>query len=392
MEYLDNLINSLSGQFGNKIPGIIGALVVLILGFFFAKIVRRIVEKLMNKTAIDERIGQRMQTSVRIDKFIAKLVYYLIVLFTLILVLDLLGAGDVLEPLKNMLTKFLDFIPNVILAGILSFAGYIIASIASEATGFLSERLEGFGNKLGMDTGSLDLSKIVKQIVFVIIFIPILIMALDALNMSTISDPAKEILGKMMNAIPKIILAVVILGVFFIIGKYVVAIVSELLRNLGLDNLANNMGLGKVLGTTSLSTLIGNVALFFIMFMGIISAADKLELTQVQEILNNVMHIAGKVFFGLIIMMVGIFISNLVTDMLSKSEGNGYMIPIAKFAVMGIFLAFALHTMGIAESIVNLAFGLTLGSVAVAFALSFGLGGREAAGKQMDKFFNKFDK
>ena len=392
MEYLDNLINSLSGQFGNKIPGILGALVVLIVGFFFAKIVRKIVEKLMNKTAIDERIGQKMQTSVRIDKFIAKLVYYLIVLFTLILVLDLLGAGDVLEPLKNMLNKFLGYIPNVILAGILSFAGYIIASIASEATGFLSERLEGFGKKLGMDTGTLDLSKIVKQIVFVIIFIPILIMALDALNMSTISDPAKEILAKMMNAIPKIILAVVILGVFFIIGKYVVAIVSELLRNLGLDNLANKMGLSKVMGDASLSTLIGNIALFFIMFMGIISAADKLELNQVQEILNNVMHIAGKVFFGLIIMMVGIFISNLVTDMLSKSEGNGYMIPIAKFAVMGIFLAFALHTMGIAESIVNLAFGLTLGSVAIAFALSFGLGGREAAGKQMEKFFNKFDK
>ena len=44
--------------------------------------------------------------------------------------------------------------------------------------------------------------------------------------------------------------------------------------------------------------------------------------------------------------------------------------------------------MGIAESIVNLAFGLTLGAIAVAFALSFGLGGREAAGKQMEHFFN----
>jgi hypothetical protein len=47
--------------------------------------------------------------------------------------------------------------------------------------------------------------------------------------------------------------------------------------------------------------------------------------------------------------------------------------------------------MGIAESIVNLAFGLTLGSIAVAFALSFGLGGREAAGKQMSKFFKKMN-
>lgn len=392
MEYIENLFTSLSGQFGNKLPGIVGALVVLLLGFFIAGIIRKLVEKLMGRTSIDEKIGQKMQTSIRIDKFIAKLVYYLIVVYTLIVVLNLLGVDGVLEPLQDMLNKFVGFLPNVIGAGIIAFAGYIISSIGSEATGFLSERLEGFGRKIGLDAGSVDLSKIVKQIVFIIIFIPILIVALDTLNMDAISQPATEMLNTLLNAIPNIIAAVLLLGVFFIVGKYVVTIVSDLLRNLGLDNLANNMGLNRVIGQTSLSGLIGNVALFFIMFMGVIAAADKLELTQVQNILSNVMHIAGKVFFGLIIMMAGIFLSNLVTDMLSKSEGNGYMIPIAKFAVMGIFLAFALHTMGIAESIVNLAFGLTLGSVAIAFALSFGLGGREAAGKQMEKFFNKFDK
>ena len=48
--------------------------------------------------------------------------------------------------------------------------------------------------------------------------------------------------------------------------------------------------------------------------------------------------------------------------------------------------------MGIAENIVNMAFGLTLGAAAVAFALSFGLGGREAAGKQMERFFDKMNK
>lgn len=392
MEYIENLFTSLSGQFGNKLPGIVGALVVLLLGFFIAGIIRKLVEKLMGRTSIDEKIGRKMQTSIRIDKFVAKLAYYLIVVYTLIVVLNLLGVDGVLEPLQDMLNKFVGFLPNVIGAGIIAFAGYIISSIGSEATGFLSERLEGFGRKIGLDAGSVDLSKIVKQIVFIIIFIPILIVALDTLNMDAISQPATEMLNTLLNAIPKIIAAVLLLGVFFIVGKYVVTIVSDLLRNLGLDNLANKMGLNRVIGETSLSGLIGNVALFFIMFMGVIAAADKLELAQVQDILSNIMNIAGKVFFGLIIMMAGIFLSNLVTDMLSKSEGNGYMIPVAKFAVMGIFLAFALHTMGIAESIVNLAFGLTLGSVAIAFALSFGLGGRAAAGKQMEKFFNKFDK
>lgn len=132
--------------------------------------------------------------------------------------------------------------------------------------------------------------------------------------------------------------------------------------------------------------------MFFILFTGIIAAAGKLELAEVQGILTNIFNVAGKIFFGLVILMVGVFVSNIAAKALAKTQASGVLVPIMRFAVIGIFLAFSLHTMGIAESIVNLAFGLTLGAVAVAFALSFGLGGREAAGKQMQEFFDNLKK
>lgn len=392
MEIFENLFQSLSSKFGSVLPGVLGAIVVLIIGFFIAGIVRRLVLRLMKKTTIDENIGARLNTNVNIGKFVAKLFYYLVVIYTLLVALNLLGVHSVLEPLQAMMTKFVGFLPNIIGAGVIGFAGYMISSLASEATGFLSERLENFGTKVGLNSGSINLTKIVKQVVFIVIFIPILIIALDTLKMDAISQPATEMLRSLLLAVPKIIAAIILLGVFYIIGKYVVSIVSELLRNLGLDNLSNNMGLGAVLGNTSLSSLIGNVGLFFIMFTGVIAAADKLELGQVQNILSNIFEIAGRVFFGMVIMAAGMFVSNLAVKALSNSSNGGYMIPIVRFAIVGIFLAFALHTMGIAESIVNLAFGLTLGSIAVAFALSFGLGGREAAGKQMDDFFKNIRK
>jgi hypothetical protein len=62
---------------------------------------------------------------------------------------------------------------------------------------------------------------------------------------------------------------------------------------------------------------------------------------------------------------------------------------IARFAILALVIAMGLRAMGIADDIVNLAFGLTLGAVAVAVALSFGLGGREAAGKLMDHWLSK---
>lgn len=392
MQTIENLMNSLSTQFGNVLPGVLGAIVVLIIGFFIAGIVRRLVKRLMLKSSVDEKLATKLNTSINIGDFVAKLAYYLVVIYTLLIALNLLGVESVLQPLEDMMRKFVGYLPNIVGAGVIGFAGYMISSIASEATGFLSTRLEHFGHKIGLNAGSLSLSKIVKQVVFIIVFIPILIIALDTLQMDAISKPASEMLGSVLNAVPKIIAAVILLGVFFIIGKYVVSIVSELLKNLGVDNMADKMGFSSILGSTSFSSLIGNIALFFIMFTGVIAAADKLELGQVQIILNNVFGIAGKIFFGMIILMLGMFVSNLAVKTLEQSEGNGYMIPIVRFAVLGIFLAFALHTMGIAESIVNLAFGLTLGAVAVAFALSFGLGGREAAGKQMDHFLTKIRK
>ncbi len=392
MEKFTTLTDAFSEKFGNSLPTVLGALLVLILGFILAKIVKGIVLRLMRKTSIDEKLEARLHTPFRLDKFVAKLVYYLVIVFTLLVVLNLMGANSVLQPLQTMLNRFTGFLPNILGAGIIGFAGYMIASIVSEMTGFLSERLEAWGGRIGMSTGSMNLSKLVKQIVFIFVFVPIFILALDTLKMDAISKPATEMLSTFMAAIPKIIAAVIILGVFYVVGKLIVNFLVDLLHNLGIDNYATTMGLQSVLGNSSLSVLLGKVAMFFIMFTGVIAAIDKLDLGQVETILNDIFVISGRVFFGLIILIGGLAISRIATKMVEQSSNGAFFVPIVRFAIMGIFLAFALNTMGIAESIVNLAFGLTLGAIAVAFALSFGLGGREAAGKQMESFFDNLRK
>jgi hypothetical protein len=64
----------------------------------------------------------------------------------------------------------------------------------------------------------------------------------------------------------------------------------------------------------------------------------------------------------------------------------------ARYAILVLVFAIGLNAMGIADTIVHLAFGLSLGAVAVAVALSFGLGGREAAGKHAEYLLSKFRK
>jgi len=106
--------------------------------------------------------------------------------------------------------------------------------------------------------------------------------------------------------------------------------------------------------------------------------------------MNELLEVTGQIFFGLVVMAVGGFVANLAHKALSSSQDNPFLASLARILVLGLFLAIALRTMGIANDIVNLAFGLTLGAVAVAVALSFGLGGREAAGKQMEHILGKF--
>ena len=97
---------------------------------------------------------------------------------------------------------------------------------------------------------------------------------------------------------------------------------------------------------------------------------------------------------GGVILLVGFWLANLVHTAIARTgtEHAKGLARIAQLAILGLVIAMGLRAMGLADDIVNLAFGLTFGAVAVALALSFGLGGREAAGKQMEHWLSKLRK
>ncbi len=392
MDILNNLISTLTTRIGNLLPGILGAILVLILGLLLASGVKRLVLFLFKKTQFDEKISAKFKSSFKLDKFIAMLAYFLVIVYVLLMVLDMMGVKDVLAPLQNMMSEFLGVIPNIVAAILIGFVGYVIATIASEATGFLASTLQGISAKAGLK-GALSLEKIVKQLVFIFVFIPILIAAIDALHLSVISDPATQMFADFLAIVPQVLSAAVIIAVFYLGGRYVIALLTELLHSIGTDKLSDSLGIAKFVDKdTRLSKVIGNIAFFFLMFGGIIAAVDKLLLPQFSEILNNTFEIAAKVFFGIVILFIGNYLANLAKKAIIQSEDNEWLGSMAKFAILFIFLALGLSTMGIGQDIVNIVFGITVGALGVAFALSFGLGGREAAGKYAEHFLEKFHK
>lgn len=167
--------------------------------------------------------------------------------------------------------------------------------------------------------------------------------------------------------------------------------IQDLLTKMNLDTFVEKVYLKELLGNMSLSNVIAKIVYFFIITFGLLTAIEKLEFAQLTSILDTITNLSGKILFGLVIILIGNFISVLAKNALSKSDNNAFVASVIRVAVLAIFLAMGLKTMGMADDIVNLAFGITLGTVALTVVISFGVGGREAAGKQMEKILEKFN-
>ncbi|NRD22587.1 mechanosensitive ion channel [Winogradskyella litoriviva] len=387
MDYLTELFNNLTASFGESLSGVIAAILILIIGWFIAGFVKRMTTKLIKKTGIDDKLKN---SKLKLSSFIGKLLYFLVMIFVFMLALGKLGLTDVLDPVKNLLNGFTDYIPNIIGAGLVAYIGYMLATIVSELVELSGDTIQKFTPKLKLPE-NINVVSILKKVVFIFIFIPLLISAFHILDMKAISEPATTMLSSFFEAIPRILVATIIILVFVFVGRFVAQLLKELLQSLNVDGLVAKMNMTEYVGTKSVAKLISNIAYALIVVFGMLTAFEKLEFTQLTEIIDTVLAYAGKILFGIVIIGLGLVISNLFNKALN-SKNNPFVVSIVKISIIAIFLAIGLRSMGIADEIVNLAFGITLGTVALTVVLSFGLGGREAAGKQMGKILEKFNK
>jgi hypothetical protein len=112
----------------------------------------------------------------------------------------------------------------------------------------------------------------------------------------------------------------------------------------------------------------------------------------VRNLVSTFIKFGGDVLLGGAILVIGFWLANLAYDAISRANERTGVARLARIAIIGLVIAMGLRAMGIADDIVNLAFALTFGSAAVAFALAFGLGGREAAGRQMEHWLSQLRK
>ena len=398
-----NVLNltSVSGPFSNMIqqfllfiPQLLAALAVAFIGWIVANLVKVGLTKLLSRTQLDEKLSQDVGVSA-VSENISEIVYWLILLLFLPIVLSILGLNGLLYPVQNMVNEAVVYLPNIFMAGIIVFVGYILAKIVRGIVeGLLgSLNVQQQAEKIGLFKSS-NLPKVLGSFVFAIVIITSLIIAFEALGVDAISQPATAMLYEIMNAIPHIIAAGLILILSYVVARFVANLVVEVVSGTGVDEIPAKLDLQRFLGTTKVSCVVGYLIVFFTMLFAVSEAANRLGFQQVSELIAMFIYFGANILLGAVILVIGFWLANIVANVVQRGENNSsrWLGNLVRVLIMGLVVAMGLRAMGIADSIVNLAFGLTLGAVAIAFALAFGLGGRQPAERLLSDLIDKAKK
>ena len=276
-------LNSISAPFANMvnqvlafIPNLIGAIALGVIGWVVATVARTAINAALAKTSMDERLSA--QAGVKpMSSTIADMVYWFILLVVLTMVLGQLELDGLFAPLTNMVDKIFSFIPNILIAGVVFVVGYIIAKVVRGiVTNLVSTfNVQELASKAGLSEQN-SLPNIAGSLAFLVVIIPTIIAALNALKIEVIARPATNMLNKIMEALPNIFMAVAILVVTFYVVRMVANIIKGLIENTQINQLPAKVGLQETMGDKKISDLVGYAIIFFAMLFAAIAAADLL--------------------------------------------------------------------------------------------------------------------
>ena len=396
-------------------PRILAAAVILLIGYLVAQAVKWGVAALVNKTplarhahrhsGVPEAAGRHPKS---VGAQVGDAAFWIVILIALVLAAQPLGLAAATSPIGGMLNGFGAAIPRIIGAGLIFFVGYIVASVAKKAIEAVltAARTEQMAEHVGMAKADPStLPRMVGGIVFALIIIPVAIAALDQLNIRAISDPATAMLRIILASIPHVIAAAIILALAYVIGRFASQLLAQFLSSTGFDRTIAALGIFPSASTTPApgvpatsagapvtpalvpSKLLGNAVFAAIVIFGMMEAFRQLNFAYGSQMMAEILTLLGSVIFGAVIIAAAVAIAKLVATVVraSGSANAELTAKIVQIAIIVLGTAIGLRFMGLADDIINLAFGLILGAIAVAFALAFGLGGRDAAAKAVQK-------
>lgn len=379
------------------VPNVIFAILLLVVAFVAAKIVKSLVIKLLKAVHAEkflEKLGVKDTATNSSIEFVAKLAYFITFLLFLPGVLDKLGMQSVSSPITSMVNSFLSFIPKLVAAGIIVAVGLFIANIVKELLipVLKAVKVDALQEKAGIEASeNAFFSHIIANVIYGIIILIVITSALDQLGIAAVSIPANAVVTAIFNAIPNIFCAIVIIAAGAFIAKLVAKLLENLLAGIGADAFIEKLT-GNPAKKIVLSKLISAVVKYVLVIIFLVQGINVLNLPILTEIGAAVIAYLPAVLSAVIILAVGIFAGNTAEAVLVKKFPSAKAGALAAKIAVYVLVAFlCLSQLGVATAIVETTFILIIAALCIAFAVAFGVGGRGFAANALDKLEKKID-
>jgi hypothetical protein len=385
---LQSLLNRITTEY---LPRLGSAVLLIFAAWAIAYILRTLVRRgaalLKADSWISKHTALEEGEQVSVSESLATAVYWFVFLLFLPAILQALGVQAIAQPIQDVFTEFLGYIPNIFGAAITLLIGWFVARIVRQVVSNLLAALgsDSFGERLGL-SGERSLSKMVGTVLYTFILLFAIISALDSLSIDAISQPATIMLTTMVDALPNIFGAVLVLVISFYIGRMIANLIVDLLRGIGFDEFPAKLGFNWS-GNRQPTDLVGYLFIIGVMLFASLSAAELLGSAFLSDILATFIAFGGQFVLAVVIFAIGLYLANMARTLILGAGGTQatFTANLARIAILVLTVAMALRQLGIADDIVNLAFGIILGTLGVAAALAFGLGSRETAGREVDR-------
>ncbi len=194
--------------------------------------------------------------------------------------------------------------------------------------------------------------------------------------------------SQILTFLPTLILALLLLGLGYILARIVSVFMTRLSQLIGFDRLLSRTAVQTLLersGTKQKSSEILGVISFWIIFLVfLIKASDTLGLTMVSDALTSIAYYIPKIGIALLVLILGLIAANFVRELItmtcsSAGISHGTMVAQAVYvAVVLLIVVTAIDALGIDTDLLNHTIVILLAGLVGGAALSFGLGSRSA--------------
>ena len=198
--------------------------------------------------------------------------------------------------------------------------------------------------------------------------------------------------------IPALLGALIIVFAGYLLARVLEKLVERFLRRIRLNSLLERGGVTQAVersgSEVNPTRVLSNLVFWLVMFAVILIAANALGLQSLANVFSELVSYIPSVIAAIVIILIGIvlggFVGGLIAAGVGAMQGGRALARIGRGGVILLAIFMALQELGIATDIVTTAFAILFGAIALALALSFGLGNRELAGEVTRAWYQRY--